>query len=54
MGATQSRTAKDAHNRDENIKIKTQKDRIRNEKFRSDAKNKANYHACHPETPFVV
>ena len=36
------------------IQGKTRKDRIRNEKFRSDAMVKPITILCHPETPFVV
>ena len=52
LGATQSRALKDAHNRDENVKMDSVQNKERpdqnNEKFRSDARVKPCSHLMSP------
>ena len=57
LGATQRRTAKDAHNRDEDFKMDSgQNNEIPNQKRKVQERcnGQANHHICNPETPFVV
>ena len=53
LGATQSRAAKDAHNRDDDAKMDSGQNKGK-KKVKERCHGQANHHICNPETQFVV